>query len=473
MVVVSTLMKAVNGPGNETTAAMAEMVVSLEARQLPETSVDLITRAFVDSLGCGIVGSLQPEGQIARDWIESMGGTPESTLIGAGGARVAAAQAAFVNGIASHALDYDDFVLRRMLHPSVLFVPTVLALGERTGATGIDAIVAYAAGYEVATRVARSLNPDHYQRGWHSTSTIGGLGTAAAAARMLGLDADGVARAVAIAASSAGGLRDNFGTMVKPFHAGNAAFHGVASAELAARGFSASRSILDGERSYPEVFRNNETSTLSPDDFRLDELEIVGSGITFKRYTCCGALHAALDALLELVAEHDLQPEQVARIRCAVHPRTPEILIHHHATTPEQGRFSVEYSLAVALTDRDAGVPQYTEERIADPAVQELSDRVEVVVDELLAGDEMTETAISNSIVTVELTDGEVLEHRVEPHLPMSWDEIERKFRGSASLVLDADSAEEALATTRTLPQLERVSDLARLFSAAPVTRAR
>jgi 2-methylcitrate dehydratase PrpD len=465
-------MHEADAHSTETTRAMAEMVVSLEARHIPADVLDLITKAFVDGLGCALVGADQPEGQIARGWVESLGGTPDSTLLGAGGTRAPAAMAALANGVMMHALDYDDFSLKRMMHPTVVFAPVVLALGEREGSSGMDVIVAYAAGYETAARVAKQLIPDHYARGWHSTSTIGGLGAAAAAARLLGLDADGVAMAVAIAASSAAGLRNNFGTMVKPLHAGNAAFHGVAAAELAARGYTASKGIFDGERSYQEVYRNEETPTLSPDGFSLDTLELVESGITFKRYTCCGAIHAALDATLELRAEHGLTPDKVASMRCAVHPRAPEILIHHTASTPEQGRFCVEYSLAVAIADGHAGVPQYTEERLADPVVQDLARRTEVYVDESLAFNEGAATAISNSVVTIETTDGETLVHRVPPHRPMSWDEIERKFRSSAALGIGEDGVEAALATARSLPELDNVGVLLQAFSGAASAKA-
>jgi 2-methylcitrate dehydratase PrpD len=460
--------QAVAHTRREVTAAMAEMVVSLDAQHLPDETVDLITRAFVDSLGCGLAGTVQPEGTIMRGWVVSQGGAPDSTLIGGGGTRVPAAWAALANGTTMHALDYDDFALKRMMHPSVVLAPAVLALAERDGATGMEVVLAYAAGYEAAARVSRRINPEHYARGWHSTSTIGGLGAAAASARMLGLDAAGVATTVAIAASSAAGLRDNFGTMVKPLHAGNAAFHGVVAAELAVRGFSASGSILDGDRSYPEVYRNDDSAVITADDFALDALELVESGISFKRYTCCGAIHAALDAALELASEHRLTPDRIARVRCAVHPRAPEILIHHVATTPEQGRFCVEYSLAVALTDGHAGVPQYTEERIADPAVQDLSSRIEVYADPALAEGEGSATALSNSAVSIETTDGATYKHRVQPHRPMSWDELERKFRSSAAIALDPDGVDGAFDLARRLSELDDAGQLTRAFSGAP-----
>jgi 2-methylcitrate dehydratase PrpD len=453
------------------TGAMADLVVSLDRNHLSDELVDLVARAFVDCLGCGLAGSEQPEAAISGGWVETMGGASESSLVGRGGTKVPAANAALANAVVAHALDYDDFALMRMMHPSVVLVPVVLALGERERASGLDAVLAYVAGYEVTARVCAQLNPDHYARGWHSTSTVGVLGAAAAAARMLRLDADGVATAVAIAASSAGGLRENFGTMVKPLHAGNAAYHGVAAAELAARGFTAGPSILDGPRGFPAVYRNLAEPSLAAEDFSLDRLELASGGITFKRYTCCGAIHSAIDALLELREEHGLRPEDVARMRCGVHPRSPEILIHHVAATPEQGRFSVEYSLAVALTDGDAGVAQYTEERLADPTVQELSRRVEVYVDEALGADEPAESAISNTVVAVETTGGATFERRVKPHRPLTWDELERKFRSCASVALDAGAAEQAFSLAAGLAELDDVGALARAFAGAAAER--
>jgi len=447
------------------TSAMAELAVSVKREDVSDDAIDLLARAYVDSLGCGLVGSAQPDSEIARGWVESLGGNEEAMLIGGHGTRAPAALAALANGTTMHALDYDDFVLRRMMHPSVVYVPLTIALAERIGASGEEAVMAFVAGLETAARIARAIIPEHYARGWHSTATIGGLGAAAAASRLLGLDAEGVAQAVAIAASSAAGLRDNFGTMVKPLHAGNAAFHGIAAAELASRGFTASRSILDGDRSYIDVYRNSD-ATLSPADFALDgALEIETSGITFKRYTCCGAIHAALDATLQLRAERRLTPDRVKSMRCAVHPRAPEILIHHTASTPEQGRFCVEYSLAVAIADGDAGVPQYTEERLEDAVVQDLARRIDVYVDEALAMNEGAATAISNSVVTVETVDGDVFERRVEPHLPMSWAEIERKFRSNASTVMNAEAAEHALELARSISSLGDVHELAHAFS--------
>lgn len=449
------------------TGAMADLVVSLDASRLAPEVVDLVTRAFVDVLGCTVAGAVQPEARIAFELVEAMAGAAESTLVARGGTSVPAANAALANGVAAHALDYDDFALMRMMHPSVVLVPAVLALGERERVSGMDAVLAYVAGYEVTARVCAQLNPSHYARGWHSTSTVGVLGAAAAAARVLRLDRDGVARAVAIAASSAGGLRENFGTMVKPLHAGNAAHQGVLAAELAARGFTAAPAILDGPRGFVGVYRNLGEPILTAEDFALDGLELERGGITFKRYTCCGAIHSAIDAVLELRAEHGLRPADVVRMRCAVHPRSPEIVIHHVANSPEQGRFSIEYSLAVALTDGDAGVPQYLEERIADPAVQELSRRVDVHVDETLGADEPDESAISNTVVTIETADGAVLERRVKPHRPMTWDEVERKFRSCASLAFAPDAAERAFAAAAALPELDGVGTIATAFAGA------
>ncbi|HWX09931.1 MAG TPA: MmgE/PrpD family protein, partial [Gaiellaceae bacterium] len=158
---------------------MAELVVTLDRRHISDEVVDLVTRAFVDSVGCGLIGSVQPDGEIARSWVESLGGIEEATLIGGRGSRAPAALAALANGTTMHALDYDDFILKRMMHPSVVYVPLTLALGERLHASGDDVILAFVAGVETAARIARAIIPEHYARGWHSTSTIGALGAAA------------------------------------------------------------------------------------------------------------------------------------------------------------------------------------------------------------------------------------------------------------------------------------------------------
>jgi 2-methylcitrate dehydratase PrpD len=268
---------------------------------------------------------------------------------------------------------------------------------------------------------------------------------------------------MAIAASTSSGLRQNFGSMVKPYHAGNAAFHGVASAELAARGFSADESILDGPRGFLAVFGGDPAPEPPADLFDGAELELGSSGIAFKRYACCGAIHAALDATLELRTRHGLTAADVASVRCAVNRWAPEILIHQSASTPSQGRFCIEYSLAAALVDGDAGVIQYTDARLHDAQIQDISRRVQVAVDEGLA----VGYSIFPAAVTIETTSGashtlQIDVARGNMKTPFTREELDAKFRSCASLQLRPEATEELLRLARGLLDLDDVGQLAR-----------
>jgi 2-methylcitrate dehydratase PrpD len=441
------------------TSALVELASSLHFADLSDGNVDLIRLAFLDAVGCMLAGAGNEDSEPVAAWVSAIGGAPESVVIGGG--RAPASLAALVNGTSAHALDLDDFSAT-MMHPSVCLVPTVLALGERERVDGRRAIAAYAAGFEVMARLCRTLNPGHYARGWHSTSTAGVVGAAVAAGVLLGLDRTELARAIGIAASWSGGLRDNFGSAVKPLHAGSAGLHGVAAAELAARGMTGSETILDGERGFLQVMGDG---VLELDAITAPALELDRSGIAFKQYACCGAIHTALDGLLDLRAEHGLTAADVASVTCAVNRWAPEILIHHVASTPAEGRFCVEYSLAVALTDGEAGLLQYTDERIADQAVHELARRVAVVVDESLTVDR---TAFPATI-TIETRDGRRLEAHVErargtPESPLPAASLAEKFRACAAGTLPGERAERVLSAILGLDAVEDVGELALLL---------
>jgi 2-methylcitrate dehydratase PrpD len=438
------------------TASLVELASSLRFEDIPASGVTLVRHAFLDTVGCILAGASSEDAVPVVAWVESLGGAEESIVVGSS-RRAPASLAAFANGTSAHALDLDDFS-PTMMHPSVCLVPPVLALGERERASGREVITAYAAGFETMARLCRALNPGHYARGWHSTSTAGVIGAAVAAGKLLGLDADGIATAMGIAASWSGGLRDNFGTAVKPLHAGSAGLHGVAAAELAARGLTASREILDGERGFLAVMANGD---IEESAITAEALELATSGIAFKRYACCGAIHTALDGLLALRAEHELRPDIVAAVTCAVNRWAPEILIHHTADTPAQGRFCVEYSLAVALADGEAGIAQYTDERVADPALRKLAARVDVVVDAALAVDRTAFPAT----VTIETTDGRRLSATVDqargtPELPLGTDELVAKFRSSAAGALPADGLDRTVELLLGLDELHDVGVL-------------
>lgn len=396
---------------------------------LSKETLDTIKRSILDLIGCCVAGSGEAGPTAVAGWAHEASGDGPSTIIGTP-LRASSALAALANGTAGHALDYDD-VSMRMIHPSVNLVPAILGAGEPRHASGRAFLDAYVAGFEVQARICRELNPEHYDRGWHSTGTVGNLGAAMATARLLGLDEERTRWSLGIAASSSSAIRKNFGSMVKPLHAGQAAFHGLQATELAARGFTGDRSILEGRNGFLQMFSSEDRvpglieafSTIAP-------YEVAEGGIALKRFACCGAIHSAQDAVLQLLGREPFEPEEIRRIECRVNRLIPNILVHHVTRDGLEGKFSMEYSLAVCLVDGSAGLAQYRAERAADPRLVPIMERTEVIVDETIPVNQ----AFFPSVVRVELADGRVLTSRVDvpkgyPAQPLSADEVIAKAR--------------------------------------------
>jgi 2-methylcitrate dehydratase PrpD len=436
------------------------------AEDLGPDGVRTIKLAILDLLGCCVAGADALGSRLVATWAHAASGARGDAVIIGTELRATPALAALANGASGHALDYDD-VSVRMIHPSVTIVPALLAAGAARGATGRSLLDGYLAGFEVEARLCKALNPDHYARGWHTTGSIGTLGAALASCRALDLDEAPSRHALGVAASSAGSIRKNFGSMVKPLHAGQASFHGLQAAELAASGFTADTSVLEGPRGFLDVFSSLDRAAELAEAFEDDApYELVASGIALKRFACCGAIHSAQDAILELRASAGFAPGDVDRIECRVNPLIPGILVHHVTQDPLEGKFSVEFCLAVCLADGRAGLAQYTAARAADPELLELMRRIDVVVDASIPVD----LAYFPSVVTVSLTDGRRLSTRVDvptgyPEKPLSVDAVVDKARECAAPTLGATRFDELVATVLHLEDLEDVGTLAALLA--------
>jgi 2-methylcitrate dehydratase PrpD len=376
--------------------------------------------------------------------------------------------AAFANATAAHALDYDDVSLR-MVHPSVTMVPALLAVAERDHLSGADLLAAYAAGFEVQARICKSINPEHYSRGWHTTGTVGVLGTALAVARLRGLSVEQATYAFGISAASAKGIRKNFGSMVKPLHAGHSAMHGVEAAELAARGFTADTDIMQDKNGYIDVFTTAAGAEALDIAFAAGApLELVESGIGIKRFACCGALHPSLDAMEKLLAVNEINPRDVVRIEGRMNKLAPGILVHHDAKSGLEGKFSLEYSLAVYLLHGKAGLAQYTDEVARDPELIRLMHLVDFVVDESLP----VNLAYFASVVTIELADGRRLTQRIDvqrgyPELPLSLDELTEKVIDCCANRIDRPRIDRLIELVADLEKCPDVSEIGGLLSVA------
>src|SRR5215831_18257368 len=234
------------------TTHLAEFVTKSRWEDCPAQAVEAARRAILDCLGVMLAGSVEPAARIVADVARAEGGSPLATVVGTP-LRTGAVWAALFNGTAAHALDFDDTNFAMLGHPSAPVLTAALAAGELCTATGAEVMHAFLLGFEVETTMGEVVNPGHYARGWHSTCTLGTLGAAAAAARLLGLDTPATASALAVAASQASGLKENFGTMTKPFHAGHAARSGVLAALLAREGWTASEHALEGPQGFFNV----------------------------------------------------------------------------------------------------------------------------------------------------------------------------------------------------------------------------
>src|SRR5437867_5577852 len=283
-------------------ARLAEFVVKTSLEECPADAVVQVRRAALDTFGVTLAGAAEPVAGIVRKVVRAEGGIALATVVGSS-LKTSPGWAALANGAAGHAHDFDDTNFALLGHPSVPLLSTALAAGEAEMADGRALVLGYVIGFEVDVALGLALNPDHYTRGWHATSSIGTLGCAAAAARLMGLDVTQTRHALAIAASHASGLKENFGSMTKPYHAGHAARSGLLAPQLAREGLTPSETALGGRQGYVAAFGG--TGRLEP---ALDALgrtwQLLASGIAVKPYPSCALTHSAIDALIELRAEH-------------------------------------------------------------------------------------------------------------------------------------------------------------------------
>jgi 2-methylcitrate dehydratase PrpD len=448
------------------TALVAEFIVKSRREELPQAVVEQAKRAILDSVGVMLAGSVEPPARIIQRLAEAEGGAPLATVLGTP-LRTGGVWAALANGTAGHALDFDDTNFAMMGHPSVPVLAAALAAGELALADGQALLHAFLLGFEVETTLGEVVNPVQYQRGFHATGTLGALGAAAAAAKLLDLDPGQARHALAIAASQASGLKENFGTMTKPFHAGHAARSGVIAALLAREGFTASEAGLEGPQGYLRVLGAQGDDPAPALDRLGAPWKILTSGIAVKPYPSCACTHSIIEAVLELQEAHRLSPEAVREITVGVAPMVPDILIHHDPRTGLEGKFSAEFCAAAALVDGRIGITTFTDARTADPQIRAAMRKVRMGVDPTVPAD-LERHAWTR--VTVRLADGRVLEVppreiRGHPGVPLSRQALRAKFEECAGVVLArdrVDSAAEMLETLEGCPDLRSLTAILR-----------
>jgi len=412
------------------TLGLAAFVSNLSPATLPADCREAARIGMLDCIGVMIAGADEEPARLVRTLAPTStanDGAPEIPS----GRNLSPTDAALVNGVSAHVLDYDDVAMDG--HTSAVMTPAILAEGWALGSSGEDAIAAYVAGYELWA-LLESLEPGHlHERGFHPTATWGALSAAAACARLNGLDTQATAQAIAISASLASGLVANFGTMTKSLHAGRAAQAGVMAAHLARQGFTASLDVLEHETGFmrahspsgsPELFR--EQWGLCGEFWRLPE-----RGINIKRYPICYATHRSIDAMIDLVRENSLEPESVQEIRVHTGKTQALMLRNHQPKTGLEAKFSMEFAMASALVSGRVGLGELTDSFVRRPDMVETMRKVRITTTEETASD--MPFAPSDQ-VTVLLANGRVVEHEPVTHAKGSWQrrlscaELKEKF---------------------------------------------
>jgi 2-methylcitrate dehydratase PrpD len=432
-------------------------------------------KSILDGLGLALAGSVAKSGDLVRRHLQGLGCSGGATSIIGTPMRAPARFAAFSNGTAIHADDYDDTQLAvatdrvygLLTHPTAPVLPAVLAVAESNGRSGKDLLTAYHVGVEVECKIAEAIHPRHYQHGFHSTATCGTFGAAAGLAKLCGLSPTVACVALGIAGSLSAGLRENFGTMMKPFHAGRAAESGVLAAEFATLGFTATPHILEAPRGFFRAAGGG-----------YDEGAIRGKlgmpwtfmdpGVSIKPHPSGSLTHPGMTLMLSLIKQHDIRPNQVERVTVGTNQNMPNALIHHRPTTELQAKFSMEFCMAILLLERKAGLPEFTDEIVNRPEVQAMIQKVDFGEhpDAEAAGyDKMT------TIIEITLADGQQISGRADfgkgsPANPMSYEEVAGKFRECATFSRwPSDKAERVIDMVRRLEDLSTVKELTALLS--------
>lgn len=440
------------------TEAIASWITSTTFNDLPEAAVTEAKRAILDTLGVSLAGSTQPVGKIVGDFTRELQGNPEAGIIG-NGYKGTAVDAAFANGVLAHAVDYDDTWLP-VGHPSCTVFPVILSLGEKLNSSGKELIEAFVIGLEIHGKVGYGYNTP----GFHSTSVYGVLGAAAAAAKLLRLDAWQVRMALAIAGSHASGLGKNSGTMTKPYHAGNAASGGLRAALLAKAGFNGDPDIL-GPSGYPATFMRTEDYDAQTTIAALgNPYHIVSPGIAVKKYPTCYLNHRALDAILNLATSHNIQPEDVEEVVVTVpHDKW---LNRTELDFGLRAKFSIQYNMVEALLNRKVVIESFEDGRVFRPEVQDMMQRVRLNVDSSIP----KEYENAANPITIQLKDGRTLNDRVDiPH--GDWDdrltqeEILAKYQDNAKRVLTPDNCLRSAELVLGLERLDTITELAQIYT--------
>ena len=443
---------------------LAEKICAFREADLTPKALKEARTAIIDTIACTLSGVPEDCTKILLN-TPGVAEGPGSSLIFGTSRRTSALDAALINGTASHALDYDDVSGTLGGHHSVPVTAPIFALGEQVGASGRQIIAAYVIGVETEVRLARAVNFHHYDKGWHPTATLGVFGAAAACAWLLKLDVERTAKALALAASFASGIKANFGTMTKPMHVGQTARNGLFAALIAERGFESNPAALEHKQGWFRVY--NGEGTYFPEKIFENwgqpwEIETAENGL--KQFPCCGSTHPAITMALTLRKEENLAPDAIGAIEILSHRRRLPHTNNPNPTTPLQAKFSVQYCTARALVDGAVRIRDFEDSAVMEERVRRFLPLITTSAHPDMPEDGPNQFGAE---VIVTTKDGRRLARRID-HLvcrggdyPMTDDELFEKFE---------DCAHRALAHDQIMPLFERLETLEMVTDIRQVT---
>jgi 2-methylcitrate dehydratase PrpD len=433
------------------TQQLCEAIKKLKFDDLPADVMDEAKLCLLDWLGVTLGGANEPLTKILIEVAGMTGGEKQASVIGHAH-KDSMLNAALINGSASHALDFDDVHFQMMGHPTVPVMPALLALAEVKNSSGRDVLTAFVTGFEAECRIGSSVLPFHYQQGYHATSTIGRFGAAVACAKLLDLDVERINHALGLAGTQAAGLKQVFGTMAKPFHAGKAAMDGLLAALLAEKGFTCSDDILTGDMGFCKVLSPDSNPEMIEDGFGKN---FAIRNVMFKRHASCFETHPTIDAALEL--REKIKLEDIEEVFVQTVPVAVEIAGKPEPRTGLEGKFSVAYCAALALADGGTGEENFTDAKVTSAQLASLTKKVRVQANE--------DFGITQAEIKVRMKDGRELQSRGDT-MESSADkdkrksDLVRKFRSFGERLLPSGNADAIIESVNTLETQSSITSL-------------
>jgi 2-methylcitrate dehydratase PrpD len=450
----------------EVTRTLAKFIVNHRYADIPQKVRKEAARSFLNWVGCAVGASRHETVERALAALSEFSGPREATVLGRGD-RLDIMLAALMNGTTSHTFDFDDTHLKTVIHPSGPVASATLALAERKPVTGDAFLHAFILGVEAECRIGNAVYPSHYDVGWHITATTGVFGAAAAAGRLLGLSEQQMVWALGIAATQSSGLREMFGTMVKPMHPGNAARNGLLAALLASKNFTSAEQGIEGRRGFANVLATQRNYAEITE--RLGETWEISLN-TYKPFACGIVEHPAIDGCIQLRNEHKLKGDEIEAISLKAHPLVLELTGKKTPQTGLEGKFSVYHSSAVAVIHGAAGEEEYSDAVVRDPKVIALRDKVTATVEKAMHEDQVH--------VSIKLKNGKTLEKYVEHCVgslgkPMSDADLEAKFRAFCPGILSKGEADNLIRLCWAVGKLKDAGEVARASVPAGAAKAK